>query len=92
MSTTRLRFLCSCVRVGGWSGNCCSFSKGCTDIHFQMYGSALVTMTALEGSSLDTDSKSVSAVPAIESAISTLRGAAAAFAGLQCKGRACAFA
>jgi len=58
MSTTRLRFLCSYVRVGGWSGNCCGFSKGCMDIHFQMYGSALVTMTALEGSSLDGKARS----------------------------------
>jgi hypothetical protein len=51
MSTTRLCFLCSCVRAGGWNGNCCCYSKGCTDIHFQTFGSALVCTTALEGSS-----------------------------------------
>lgn len=53
MSTTRLSFICSCVRVGGWSGTCCCYSKGCTDTHFQKHGFALVRMTALEGSSLD---------------------------------------
>jgi hypothetical protein len=54
MSTTRLRFLCLCVRAGGWNENCCCcYSKGCTDIHFLKFGSALVSTTALEGSLLD---------------------------------------
>lgn len=45
-------FVHVCVLVDG-VGTCCYTSKGCADIHFRKYGSALVETTALEGFCLD---------------------------------------